>query len=199
LRRSGSSHVLEIDLPVAGGERLVGRLGDLDESGRIVARFTRPRAKHQLALWIEHLALCAALPERSPVSTMIGRVDVRAELVVVALEPVPDASERLADLVALHRVGLVEPLLLFPEASLAFAEAFLATRDPDAALAAARKQWRSGERVAIARPELERVFGEDDVFAPDYSPFADVPLASGGFMELACRVFGPLVQARRSS
>lgn len=198
VRRSGSPRVLEIDLPLAGDERIVGRLADLDDRGRIIARFTRPRAKHQLGLWIEHLVLCAALPDPPPTSTMVGRVDSHAELVVLELEPVADPVARLVDLALLHRIGLVEPLLLFPEASMTFAEQFLATRDPDAALAAARKQWRSGERVAIARPELHRVFGDDDVFADGYSPFGDTPLASGGFMELACRVFGPLVQARRS-
>jgi exodeoxyribonuclease V gamma subunit len=202
LRRSGNARVVEIDLRVPGrdGEqRIVGRLADLDDRGRLIARFTRPRAKHQLTLWIEHLVLCAAQPDPPPTSTMIGRVDARAELVVLELEPVPDPTERLADLVELHRIGLREPLLLFPDASMAFAECFRDTGDPAAALAAARKQLRTGERLAIAKPELHRVFGDDDVFAPGYSPFADAPLESGGFMELACRVFGPLLQARRSS
>jgi exodeoxyribonuclease V gamma subunit len=201
-RRSGSARVAEIDLVVpgsAGEQRIVGRLADLDDRGRLIARFTRPRAKHQLTLWIEHLVLCAARPEPPPTSTMIGRVDARAELVVLELDPVDDPVARLADLVELHRIGLREPLLLFPEASMAFAECFLETSDPAQALAAARKQLRTGERLAIASPEVHRVFGDDDVFAAGYSPFADGPLESGGFMELACRVFGPLLQARRSS
>jgi exodeoxyribonuclease V gamma subunit len=184
---------------VPGGERIVGRLADLDDRGRLIARFTRPRAKHLLTLWIEHLVLCAALPDPPPTSTMIGRVDTRAELVVVELDPVDDPVARLADLVELHRIGLREPLLLFPEASMAFAECFRDTGDPAQGLAAARKQLRQGERLAIASPEVHRVFGDDDVFAPGYSPFGDVPLASGSFMELACRVFGPLLAARRSS
>jgi exodeoxyribonuclease V gamma subunit len=198
---------LEIDLAVptsTGEEHIVGRLGELDAAGRFVARFTRPRARHQLALWIEHLVLCAARPGAAPTSAMIGRADEGNDLVVVELAPVAEPLRVLSDLVELHRIGQREPLLLFPDASMLFAETFLDTRDPDAALAAVRKAWRS-DRVEAVSPEIRRVFGDpqgahgsDDVFTAGYSPFGE-PLASGGFMELACRVFGPLVQARRSS
>lgn len=213
LRRQGPVGAREValDVPTSTGPvRIVGRLDELDGSGRLVARFSRPRAKHQLWLWIEHLVLCATTPDTEPTSAMIGRTDANSELVVVELAPVAEPVRLLADLVELYRVGLREPLLLFPDASMAFAECFLETRDPDAALAAARKQWRSGgagfEKFEPSSPEVRRVFGDpqaahasDDVFAPDYRLFDDAPPAGGSFMELACRVFGPLVQARRST
>jgi exodeoxyribonuclease V gamma subunit len=204
LRRQGPVGAREValDVPTSGGDvRILGRLGELDASGRLVARFSRPRARHQLWLWIEHLVLCASSPGAAPTSAMIGRTDANSELVVVEFAPVAEPSRALAELLELYRVGLREPLLLFPDASMAFAECFLDTRDPEAALAAARKQWRpagSGfEKFEATSPEVRRVFGDDDVFAAGYSPFDDAPPAGGGFMEIACRVFGPLVQSRR--
>jgi len=206
-RRDVAPRTIEIDLPIAwvahagipaGHERLIGRLADVDASGRVVARFSRPRARHQLAAWIEHLVLCAALPDARPTTMLLGRGE--DDLEVVELAPVDDPLRLLGDLVALHGVGQCEPLLLFPDASMLFAEQFLAdgASDHEAALAAVRKQWRSGEKLEATSPEIRRVFGDEDVFAPGYTPFPDEPLVSGGFMPLACRVFGPLVQARRT-
>ena len=107
--------------------RLVGWLDGLTASGLVAYRLGRRKARDLLALWVRHLALNCLAPEGiAPRSRLVyERKNQRTravELESVELLPVPDALERLEDMASLFYRGRREPLPLFPETSLAFAD-----------------------------------------------------------------------------
>lgn len=95
------------------------------------------KPKHQLALWVEHLALCAAgIISASQPSLLIAK---DAERAFQVLEPA-QALELLSEYVSLYREGLNRPLPLFPMASFE-----LALNSDEVALKKARKLWAGSE------------------------------------------------------
>jgi exodeoxyribonuclease V gamma subunit len=99
----------------------------------------------------------------------------------VRLAPPPDALARLADLLALARQGLCEPLPLLPESALAYLHA----KTPEAGLNAARRAW---EGNAFQSSPGEREEADMQVAFRGREP-----LAEPAFTDLARRVFGPLL------
>jgi len=135
-------------------------------------------------LWLAHLFLCAAVPERAPESVFLTKTRG------FRLPFEPEAGEFLAALATLLRQGMERPLLLFPRSSLAFAEAvFIDGKDEGGGLAAARRCWRRQGRFEgpeAEDPYLAAAFGDAD-------PLEDDP---GGFMETARSVIGPVLERR---
>jgi len=166
----GPLEPLELDLEV-GGLRLVGWLPGLTEAGLIAWRLGRIRAVDRIGLWVRHLALNLARPAQVPLRSILVGEDEALEL-----QPVADPAEPLADLVALFRRGQAEPLPLFPETSLAYAEG------QESKL---RDVWEGG---ANGRP------GEGDAAAVRTAFRGRDPLGPP-FPELAIRVFVPLINA----
>ena len=197
---AGASHggdalePLLIDLPFEG-TRLVGTLGERWSSGRVHLQYSKRQPKSLLQLWIEHLCLCAMAPEDQALrSTLVARAqrkDTPPE--VSGFGPVADAADRLRDLCDLYWIGQREPLLLFPSASWNYMAELRTTGDARSARWKATNAWqaRGFERKD---PHVQRVFGDDDVFAPGYSPLSS-PLAAGDAATVAGRVFGPLLDA----
>lgn len=183
---------LAVDVRVARN-RLVGVIGSRWPLGVCQVQYGRVRAKHILAAWIHHLALCLVAPEDQRHETvLIGRNEKKEEVTMLHFRAVPDARAQLENLVELYWQGLREPLLLFPRTSYAFCERFKKKFDAADALRSARKVWvdRPG-RGERDDPYLRRLFGERDVLDPGFRLFDD----GKSFVELAVSVFGPLLQA----
>lgn len=182
---------LTVDVRI-GSTRLMGTIDRLWPARQVLHQYARLNAKHLLQAWIRHLVLSVATPDEAIPTLVLGRGE-GTMIRCVALRPAPDARDHLAKLLELYVIGQTEPLLLFPRSSLAFAERLAERGDAAAAYKAAREQWAArfyGERDD---PYLRRLFGEEDVLQPGFSPFAGVPLRGGDFPTLAVTVFGPLL------
>ena len=151
--------------------RLEGAIGEL-RAGRLVrSRYDDARVSDYLAGWIAHLFLCATL--QKAVATRWHSRDG-----IYTLQPYPGARERLAELMALYREGLRQPLHFFPKSAWAYV-----TGDGD--LGKAKAKWQNWKNPA---------FGESH--DPAYRlALRGVPDAlDGRFTELAERVLRPLHQ-----
>ena len=192
----GALPPLDIDLTLDGEmpTRLIGTISGRWPKCVATPQYARLGAKHLLAAWIQHLALCATQPEDQTSRTIvISRADKGNAPRLASFGPVDDAPALLRGLVELYWAGQREPLLLFPKSSHAFAAAMASTEDRDKALHEARKQWTDrflGERD---EPHLRRLFGEADVLASTFAPLGRPP-SSGDFAAVAMRVFGPLLE-----
>jgi exodeoxyribonuclease V gamma subunit len=88
----------------------------LTPAGMVLFRRARPGGRDHLKAWLWHLLLCAApahqLPPDMPRRTIwLGETDG------FAFRPVEQAPARLAELLALYRVGHRWPLRFFPKSA----------------------------------------------------------------------------------
>lgn len=132
--------------------------------------------RDQLQAWVQHVALCASGLLEHPSTVLVGLDQT------VRFRPVEDARTRLQELVQGMRQGLCEPLRLFPKSSAACAEA----GDAVHGLGKAHPVWvgRQGHPGEGERPEHRLAWrGRTDALG-------------GDFVDLAQRVFGPLIAHR---
>jgi exodeoxyribonuclease V gamma subunit len=128
------------------------------------------RAADHVEAWLLHLALCAAAPAGVALRTRWLARD--AELAFV---PCADARSRLAELLALYRRGLCEPLRFFPRS----AREYMASGLPGA-----RRAWH-------ATPHQPFAEGADAAYRLALRGIDD-PL-DAEFEALAHAVFTPLL------
>lgn len=138
------------------------------------------KPKHQLALWIEHLALCAAGVLKVGQQSVLIAKD--AERVFQVLEP-SEALSMLSGFVALYREGLSRPLPLFPSASYE-----LALNNDEIALTKARKLW-AGSEWDVTTPD-----SRDSYVALAHRGCVEDPLELEEHLRLSQLVYGPLRQ-----
>ncbi len=138
------------------------------------------KPKHQLALWIEHLALCAAGVLEAGQQSMLIAKD--AERIFQILEPT-EALSILSGYVALYREGISRPLPLFPSASYE-----LALDNDEIALKKARKLW-AGSEWDITTPD-----SRDPYVALAHRGCVEDPLELEEHLRLSQLVYGPLRQ-----
>ncbi len=141
-----------------GGSRLEGRLDGLGAQQRVVARFTKPARRAELAAWIEHLLMqCAdgSLPRQTHVVLRGGESNAR----LVSFAPVDHPERELEALFDLHRASREAPLPLIERASREFAAAFEQSEEKAFKKAHERLMAQRGwdERLAF-------VLGPDDPF-----------------------------------
>ena len=182
---------VEVAIDIAG-LRLVGHLRNVHERGLAVAHFAKPNARHLVELWIQHLLLSVLQPGRE--SVVVGRGE-KTGATTMTLAPVADPLAQLGSLVELWRIGMCEPLPLFPKASLDFCEVL--QRNPDHLLAlqhaAGVFNGRNGERGQDA--VIDRVWQEKDPLGRGDVLFGR-PIVDRDFMHLSVRVFQPILQHR---
>jgi exodeoxyribonuclease V gamma subunit len=147
----------------------------------VLYRYTKIKAKDQLRLWVEHLALNCMDAAGYPRSSTFLAADA-----AINLPPVEDCFELLDGLLALYRQGMGYPVKFFPETSLEYAKK---ARDPKKsfrALTDARSKWYGSEFYPgeCRDDHCRRLFGEDE------------PL-DGEFVETALAVWGPLLELQR--
>ncbi len=163
--------------------RLSGQLNHW--SGRGLLHFTpsRLKGKNVLALWVEHLALCAsgAMAEQES-SVLFCRDD---HLSFPPLAP-SAARQQLQVYAELYEEGLQRPLPAAPRASFAYAQA----SDAETAMREALKCWR---------PSFGGPSDEEDPYLRLLTAGSSLcPLDQEEFAELAVKIYGPALQAGRA-
>jgi exodeoxyribonuclease V gamma subunit len=170
-----SSIVLDL-----GGEtwRLDAAFSDLRESGLVCWKYSRERdidalrAAEALDAWLSHLVLCA-----DPPPAVSLRTTAIARNGTWVFRPPEDPRAILAELLAVYRQGLAEPIHFFPKSSWKYCQ-------EGHRISAARKEWRADDY---------RIFAESA--DPAYAlAFRGQPEPLGDeFHRLASLVYDPLI------
>ena len=173
----------EIIIDIQGG------LDDFQFSGRVSGvygdtlvryRFARIKAAERLRVWIELAIMRAFLGHKAPSRSVVIGIDAEWEC-----QAHPDSGKILNELLQLYWQGLTEPLVFFPETSLAFARALKRNPDkPDRAWDAARRTWEPDE---FGRSEAEDPYNE--------LCFKDIDPLNEDFEQLALQVFEPILES----
>ena len=173
------SELVAVDLE---GIVLEGRLDGLSREHRLLKRFTKPRRRTELSVWIEHLLMqtTKGLPRKTQI--VLRGTETRASL--VTFDPVADPHGTLETLIDLYRTSQRAPVPLLARSSLAFAEK-LQEGNVDKALSEASKELQKQRRWD---PYLAYVLGTEDPF--------DDPDWSEAFQRVARQVYTPLFQHR---
>ncbi|HJV67350.1 MAG TPA: exodeoxyribonuclease V subunit gamma [Geomonas sp.] len=171
---------LDIDVKLPGG-RIIGRIGSLRADRMVLYRYTKIKAKDQLRLWVEHLALNCMNAAGYPRSSTFLAADA-----TVNLPPVEDCAELLDRLLALYRKGMGYPVKFFPETSLEYAKK---ARDPKKAFKAlsdARSKWYGSEFYPgeCKDEHCRRFFGDGEPLDEE-------------FVETALAVWEPLLDRQK--
>lgn len=159
---------LDIDLKLPGG-RITGRIGALRSDRLVLYRYTKLKAKDQLRLWVEFLALNAAGAQGYPRQATFLAADA-----TVNLPPIEGSRELLGELLALYQKGMSAPVRFFPESSLEYARK---SRDPKKAaraLADARGKLHGSDFFPGEGKDLHhlRIFGEEDPLDAEFTATA---------------------------
>ncbi|MGI9002237.1 MAG: exodeoxyribonuclease V subunit gamma [Pseudonocardia sp.] len=177
--RTGEASDRDVDVELPDGTRVVGTLGGLHGKALLRIEFSRLAPKQRIRAWARLLALSAASGQPWTAVT-VGR-GTRYGLARATAGPLDPAQARavLADLVALHREGLREPLPLPTVAGHTYATLRRGGADAAAALDEATKMW-STERADAAHV---RVWGDG------------AGVLDARFETLAMRLWDPLLTA----
>jgi exodeoxyribonuclease V gamma subunit len=182
-----------IDLLV-GDTRLTGEIGSIYPVGRMACGFSKLNARARVDIWLHHLVL-QVLPEVPRSSVGIGPPFSRKgrEPDVRLYRPVPNAHERLEELIALFWAGQRAALPFFPDAALSFLwDDRKRNVDPETK---ARWAAQSARRTFFGRygssrnAYVSQVFGGVDPIAPDFR--VDTADCEVSFAGLARTVLGP--------
>jgi len=172
--RAAKGEPLTIDIR-CGEFSLTGRIETIYGGKVVHYRCAKLNLRDRLRAWIDHLA-SRATGDFAATGTLLIGMDA-----VWEWQEVGGAKNLLEDLCALYWEGLARPIPLFPMSALAFAEAELSGyKDP---LRKARSAWEGGYQMAGEK--------DDEAIA---LIFRDADPLDEEFMELARRVFGPLLQ-----
>ena len=184
--RVGEPESLDVAAQVADGVRVVGTVAGVHGHTLLTVEYSRLAAKHRLRAWARLLALTLTRPGVEWRAVTLGRG--KGGIARATLRPlgVEEARAALADLVALHREGLREPLPLSMRCAEAYARARRLNTGIRDAEAAAERDWRF-ER---ADESIVAVLGADPEFR---AVLAQRCGAESRFGALAERVWRPLL------
>jgi exodeoxyribonuclease V gamma subunit len=191
--RDGEPQSRDVDVLLPDGTRVVGTVAGLHGEVAVRVEFAKLAAKQRVRAWARLVALTAADPRRRWRAVTVGR-GTRGGVAVAAAGPLDADRARgvLADLVALHREGLCEPLPLPTVAAQVYARTFTATGSAADALAEASRTWCEGRFPERDEPLYVRAFGEKA--GPEV---LTRPAGCGSFGDLALRLWRPLLEAER--
>ncbi len=167
-----SPHQASIEIDIDGEPwRLRAGFADLRPSALLRWRYDSLRASDALEAWLNHLTLCAALPDG-----MAGRTRWLSIDAVMSLKTPDQPIAILTDLLRIYRRGLCEPVHFFPKSAWAFVEG-------DGSLSKATGVWQ----VTKDRP-----YGEASDAAYRLALRGRATPLNDEFAELAAAVFDPL-------
>jgi exodeoxyribonuclease V gamma subunit len=198
----GGAEDVRVDLHL-GDHRLLGSLpgvvsGPDGRRYRIRTTFSRPKPRHRVRLWVEHLAL-TAVSDRPVCSWWVLRPKTSrsltpARLLLAPLDPDPSlamraANEHLRVLLDLHDRALTEPLPLFEGASCCYAET--------GQLAQARRKFLPSDFGAAGDldEDVAQAYGAD----ADLDLVLDTDDARASFADLARRLWHPIIEHEQRS
>ncbi|HXV92582.1 MAG TPA: exodeoxyribonuclease V subunit gamma [Pseudonocardia sp.] len=193
---TGDATSRDVDVELPDGTRVVGTVGGLHGDALVRVEYSRLAAKHRVRAWARLLALAAGHPGEPWRAVTVGR-GFRSGISVATTGPVDPGQARavLADLVALHREGLCEPLPLPGAAALVYARTRLGGGSAEDALAEAEKKWCGGGFPERDDAPYVRAFGP----APGAGVLRTAPRGANGepsrFAELSMRLWEPLLAA----
>jgi exodeoxyribonuclease V gamma subunit len=181
----------ELDVEI-GGVRVTGVLRELWPGGQIAVQYAKIGGRHELSLWIRHLARSAAGAAQAH-SVLIGRPRTGDGPSPVWFRPVDDPHRRLGELLHLYQLGQRAPLPLFKRASRAFADAMQAANGTrERAWAKARDAFLPNNHGNDADdPYVFELYGKAPPFDADAVPWSALP-----FADIALAVYGPLLGHR---
>ena len=188
--RATERRILAVDLD---GVRLHGPVDGLLDDLRVAVTASDLKPKRELEAWVEHLMVCAAEPEVSRTTWLLGWNDKGGRLARRTLSPVDAdvARGHLADLVDLYVQGQRWPLPFCAEPSKLWWQLTAspdATKDP---VEAAAKAWE-GDFDAGKDPHVGLAF--DDAVPPTAAADLGIGLPPDlSFTALARRVMEPLL------
>jgi exodeoxyribonuclease V gamma subunit len=165
---------LSVDIQ-CGEFSLTGRIETIYGKRVVHYRCAKLNLRDRLRGWIDHLA-STAMGGDAPGETLLIGMDE-----VWKWQRISDARDYLQELCALYWEGITRPIPFFPASALAFTEAeFSGNKDP---LKKARLAWEGGYQMTGEREDeaIALLFRESDPLNEE-------------FIELATRVFGPLLQ-----
>ena len=187
----------DVEVLLPDGTRVVGTVGDVrgcpDGSGAAVrVEFSKLAAKQRVRAWVRLVALTAAQPERRWRAVTVGR-GTRGGVAVAIAGPLDPARARgvLADLVALHREGMREPLPLPTVAAQVYARTRTGGGSADDALAEALRGWCESRFPERDEAVYTRVFGA--AAGPEVLTTSGTAGEPTRFGDLALRLWRPLL------
>ncbi|MDR1078097.1 MAG: exodeoxyribonuclease V subunit gamma [Propionibacteriaceae bacterium] len=180
-----------VDLPLAGG-RLTGQVSSRNDV-IVAVQASRPQARHQLALWIDLLALRVAQPDRATRAVLVAR-DGLVEL----RPPAPaQAQAELERLVELRRMAGLEVLPL--PAATAAAWAWFRARGRPVEQDQLRRRWaQEHDRDPAWRlvcPDPDQLWAEPPQPRDQSWAAGPSPQTGSRFEALAEAVYEPLLRA----
>ncbi len=189
--------VLDIEVPLGGGRRVVGEVPDVRGTRVVRVYYSALNPKHRLAAWVDLLCLAGAYPDSAWAASTVGW-DSRAQAARVSeLGPLDkDPLPLLHHLVGLYDLGLREPLPMPLRTAYTWADAVRKDRDT---MPATKREW---EGAGPADPLAERarrehvlVYGE----AADFEDLAGRAWRQGAsrFAALATGLWDPIFDHER--
>ncbi|MEW7978819.1 MAG: exodeoxyribonuclease V subunit gamma [Candidatus Sedimenticola endophacoides] len=168
---------LDLDFE-ACGMRLRGRLDNVSREG-VWGYSVKPLPEGRLlGLWVRHLALNLCAPPDLPPETRWFHAEGELRFL-----PVVDAGKRLEALLDLYWQGLMQPLPLFPKASLRYAEALRRGKAREQCLKGAWERWGSERNPHPESSDRyhQLAFPDGDALDPLFEAVADG--VYGGMLE----------------
>lgn len=164
------------------GFNLTAQVAAWPQGGVLRYRFGKLRAKDQLELWLQHLAVCLAAGGRMERESVFVGTDRTLRLTHVG-----DSLAVFEDLLDIYRQGLERPLPFFPKSSLEYARTLRASGSQRRALGAARAVWEGSDAHdgEGSDPYCRRCFEAGDVLGDEFG-------------QLSRRVFDPILGCARS-
>jgi exodeoxyribonuclease V gamma subunit len=186
----------------AGDTRLSGVLRNLWPAAQMFYSYSKLAARHEIAPWIRHLALCLAeRPGHPRVTRLVGRKGDHDEVCTIVFGDVPadGAQEILAKLLHLYWLGQTVPLPFFPNSARDYLKA-LDRHGEARALEKAGYQFLGGPYVEMAEckdANVKLAFGGADPLSPSFRPAAEGSEDVPWFGALAAAIFGDLERYRK--
>jgi exodeoxyribonuclease V gamma subunit len=162
----------DLNLPLAGGVSLSGRLRNLFPVGNLVYTTDSFHPYQFLRYWIEHLALNLAKPPAIVPETHLLEGERRG-----LYHPPAEAEAHLASLVDLYQLGHERPLPFYPATAWAYLEG-LARGGEEQAMANARSKWYGNRYLGgdASKPYNRLLWPDGDCFTAEFGELAQTVL-----------------------
>jgi len=183
-----------VDLQLSG-IRLSGTIGDIYPDAHARVQYSELGSRHELRQFIRYIVLGCLADQKPGLELPRRSVLVARKGAVACFElTTADCVATMRELLELYVEANQRPLPLFAHASLCYAEKLRKGGDESSALRAARTEYgdrrgRPGLKKDLPDPYVEQLFGDFDQMCS---------LVGSGFGATTMRLYGPLLQARRT-